>query len=350
MARAFTDLAELLDHGFDDVIDVRSPAEFVEDHIPGAINLPALDNAQRAEVGTIYKQVSPFDARRIGAAMVARNVADHVDGPLKGKDGGWRPLVYCWRGGQRSNSVATILRQIGWRAEVVEGGYQSFRRLVNRALYDSPLPHRLILLDGNTGTAKTAVLEELAARDVQVVDLEGLAGHRGSLLGATEAGQPEQKGFETALAAAFHRLDPGRPVVVEAESSKIGRLSLPPSLWAAMQAAPRIVIEAPLEARAAFLTGAYADIIAEPAEVARRLAPLRRLRGHEVVDRWIALLEAGEHEALAAALMVDHYDAAYARSRRIDSREVMATVEAARLDAAGRAALAERVAELVSGR
>ncbi len=343
MPLQFDSLDAILNHGFDTVMDVRSPAEFAEDHVPGAVNLPALDNAQRAEVGTMYKQVSPFDARKIGAGMVIRNVAAHLDGPLKGKDGAWRPLIYCWRGGQRSGVFCTILSEIGWRAETVKGGYQSFRRLVNRHLYEVPLPHRVVLLDGNTGTAKTALLPRLAARDVQVLDLEGLACHRGSLLGAMPGGQPPQKRFETALAVALQGLDPGRPVVVEAESSKIGRITLPPSLLSAMWSAPRIVMDVPLQARAAYLARAYREVIADPEVVAARLAPLRRVRGHAVVDRWVALSQAGALEDLSLALMVDHYDPAYAKSRRIDERAVLAVVEATGLDETGQ----ERAADAV---
>ena len=222
MALRFSSLSDLLDHGFDDVIDVRSPAEFAEDHIPGALNLPALSDAERARVGTIYKQVSPFDARKVGAALVARNVAAHLDGPLADRTGGWRPLVHCWRGGQRSGSVATILKAVGWRADTIEGGYQSWRRLVHAALYDTDLPCPVVLLDGNTGTAKTALLPLLAARGVQVIDLEGLAGHRGSRLGATGA-QPSQKAFESALAVALARLDRRTPLVVQARKQSRNR-------------------------------------------------------------------------------------------------------------------------------
>ncbi|MDC1501373.1 tRNA 2-selenouridine(34) synthase MnmH, partial [Octadecabacter sp.] len=260
MKTAFTSLRDLLNHGFDTVIDVRSPAEFAEDHVPGAINLPALSNDQRAQVGTVYVQISPFKARKMGAAMVARNVAAHLEGPLKDHLGSWRPLVYCWRGGQRSGSFASILTQIGWRAEVVDGGYQAFRNLVHDVLYKDAVPHRLILLDGNTGTAKTDLLHRLDRLGVQVLDLEGLANHRGSLLGEMDGGQPAQKGFETALACALLKLDPTRPTLVEAESSKVGERVVPPTLWAAMKAAPRIEIDAPLDARAAYLADAYADV------------------------------------------------------------------------------------------
>ena len=125
---------------FDQVIDVRSPAEYAEDHLPGAISLPVLSDAERARVGTIYVQEDRFLARKIGAALVARNAAAHIEGPLADRDGGWRPLVYCWRGGQRSGAFTGILQQIGWRAETIAGGYRSYRRLVVAALYDSPFP------------------------------------------------------------------------------------------------------------------------------------------------------------------------------------------------------------------
>ena len=350
MARQFDTLSDLLHHGYDTVIDVRSPAEFAEDHVPGAINLPALDNAQRAEVGTIYKQVSAFDARKIGAGMVVRNVADHIDGPLADKDGGWRPLVYCWRGGQRSGVFATLLREIGWRAETIKGGYTTYRRLIFRALHEDPLAHRLILLDGYTGTAKTALLHRLAAMGVQVIDLEGLAHHRGSLLGARPGGQPAQKGFESAVAGALAALDPARPVLVEAESSKIGRINLPPSLWKAMLAAPRIVVSAPVPARAAYLAEAYHEVIADPEALAQKLRPLRRLRGHEVVDHWITLSAEGRLVDLSAALMVDHYDPAYAKSRRIDTRQILAEVTAEALDEAGLTRAADQIAGIMAER
>ncbi len=347
MPREFDSLDAVFNHGFDTVIDVRSPAEFAEDHVPGAINLPALDNAQRAQVGTIYKQVSPFDARKLGAAMVIRNVADHLNGPLADMDGGWRPLVYCWRGGQRSGVFATLLAEIGWRADTIKGGYQTYRRRVNHALYDNPLPHDLILLDGNTGTAKTALLPMLADRGVQVLDLEGLACHRGSLLGAMPGGQPSQRAFETGLACALHDLDPARPVVVEAESNKIGRLTLPPSLWRAMLTAPSVVMDVPLPARAAYLARAYRDVIADPDLVAQRLAPLRRLRGHAVVEHWITLSRQGALEDLSTALMMDHYDPAYTKSRRIHERATLAVVAAKALDQDGLARAADAVAAAI---
>ena len=343
----FTNLDAILNHGFDTLIDVRSPAEYAEDHIPGAINLPALSNAQRTKVGTIYTQISAFDGRKIGAGMVVRNVADHIDGPLMEKDGAWRPLVYCWRGGQRSGVFSTLLSEIGWRADTVKGGYTTFRGLVKAHLYDQPLAHRFVLLDGYTGTAKTEILPRLAARGVQVIDLEGLACHRGSLLGDMPGGQPSQKGFETAFAVALRQMDPDRPVVVEAESSKIGKIALPASVWSAMRVAPRIIIQSPMAARAKYLAKAYREVIVDPDVVAKKLEPLRRLRGHATVDRWISLSKDGALVDLSLALMVDHYDPAYTKSRRVDEREVLAEVTAETLDDAGQERAADDIAAAV---
>ena len=334
--------------GFDTVIDVRSPSEFAEDRVPGAINLPALDDEERARVGTIYVQESAFLARKIGAALVARNAARHIEGPLADHDGGWQPLVYCWRGGQRSNSFASILSQIGWRVEVLEGGYRTYRGLVKRALYDLPWPVPVVLLDGFTGTAKTEILARAARAGAQVLDLEGLANHRGSLFGAMGA-QPAQKGFETSLAAALSTLDPSRPVLVEAESSKVGERVVPPMLWKAMQTAPRITIEAPLDARARYLARAYDDIVADPDRLRETLESLTRLQGWERVDLWLRMAREGRIEALAAGLMEHHYDPRYAKQLSRGGGGSLGAVTAERLDDAELDRLGARVAELVEG-
>jgi tRNA 2-selenouridine synthase len=330
MAITLTSLQHVFALGFDDIIDVRAPAEFAEDHIPGAINLPVLDDAERARVGTIYKQDSPFTARKLGAALVARNAARHLEGPLADRPGGWRPLVYCWRGGQRSGSFASILSQIGWRVETVAGGYKAWRRLVSDALYDAAIPTAVVVLDGNTGSAKTDILNLLPAHGVQVIDLEGLARHRGSLFGA-RGDQPSQKAFEGALAMALARLDPAQPVVVEAESIKIGNLYLPPKLWQAMVAAPRVAIAAPRAARAAYLVGAYGDLIADPARLDHVIGLLRPLHAAEVIAEWRAMALAGDHLGLADDLMARHYDPRYARHRARSEGQVT-VIEATGLD------------------
>lgn len=314
---------------FDAVIDVRSPAEFAEDHVPGAINLPVLSNEERARVGTVYVQESRFLARRIGAAVIARNVAAHLDTALADKDGSFRPLVYCWRGGQRSGAMATILANVGWRTAVLAGGYRTWRRQVVARLYDSPLPHaRVVLIDGPTGSGKTELLARLAAKGAQTLDLEALAAHRGSLFGALPGtDQPSQKLFETRLLGLVDRLDPGRPVFVEAESSKVGERMVPPALWTRMEAAPRITLSAPAPARARHLASAYADITADRASFDALLARLPRATAKDALAHWRALADAGETEALALALIEAHYDPAYVRSARQETRTLLGAVE-----------------------
>lgn len=309
--------------GFDTVIDVRAPSEYAEDHLPGAISLPVMSDEERARVGTIYKQVSPFDARKLGAALVARNAARHLEDALSDKPGGWRPLVYCWRGGQRSGSFATILGQIGWRVERLEGGYKAWRRLVIDALYDAPFPCPVVLLDGNTGSAKTELLNLLPAHGVQVLDLEGLAHHRGSLFGAMGP-QPGQRAFEGRLAHLLARLDPARPVVIEAESSAIGACRLPPRLWQAMAAAPHLVIEAPRAERARYLARAYADMTADPARLADTIERLRPYQPAKRIAEWQAMAGAGAFEPLAEGLMEWHYDPRYTRHRARSDRPATA--------------------------
>ena len=348
MPITLTSLSDLAALGFDDIIDVRAPSEYDDDHLPGAISLPVLDDAERARVGTIYKQVSPFSARKIGAALVARNAARHIEGPLADRDGGWRPLVYCWRGGQRSGSFATILRQIGWRVETIDGGYKAWRGLVVRALYDDPWPMPVRVLDGNTGTAKTEILNLLPERGVQVIDLEGLAHHRGSVFGALGP-QPSQRAFECRLAMALSALDPSRPVVVEAESAKVGDCRVPPALWTAMKEAPRVTIAAPPEARARYLARAYADVTADPDRLVRIIEALRAYQPADRIDLWCGMATAGHWERLAHELMLHHYDARYARHRK-RMPEAGATVPADTLDPGALPALADRVAKAVATR
>ncbi|RMH49024.1 MAG: tRNA 2-selenouridine(34) synthase MnmH [Alphaproteobacteria bacterium] len=343
MAITLTTLDPVAELGFDEAIDVRSPAEYAEDHLPGAVNLPVLDDAERARVGTIYVQESRFLARRIGAALVARNAARHLEGYLASKPAGYRPLVYCWRGGQRSGSFATILAQIGWRVETIEGGYRSWRRMVQARLYETPFPSPVVLLDGNTGTAKTRLLELLGARGVQTLDLEGLANHRGSIFGARAGGQPSQKMFEGRLALAVSRLDPARPVVVEAESSRIGRLQVPPRVWQAMRAARRIEIVAPLAARARYLAEAYADITGDRDRLDAAIAGLAPFHDKKRIAAWHAMAEEGAFEALAAELMEHHYDPRYQRQRARLEGEIRRE-ETPSLDEEALGALADRIA------
>lgn len=307
-------LADLDTLGVDTIIDVRAPAEFAEDHVPGAINLPVLSDDQRAEVGTIYTQQNPFLARKIGGALVAQNTAMHLQGPLADKMGDWQPLVYCWRGGQRSGAFSTILDQVGWRVQLLQGGYRSYRRLIVDMLYDTPLPHQLILIGGGTGNAKTELLYRLRDCGAQMLDLEGLTNHRGSIFGGMHDPQPAQKMFETRLAAELRTLDPTRPTWVEAESSRIGKCTIPPSLWALMQAAPRVEITAPLDARAAYLCRAYDDLTRDRGALLSQIDLLQPFHATETLARWRSFAKAQNWPQLAAELMAAHYDPRYAKS------------------------------------
>jgi tRNA 2-selenouridine synthase len=340
-------LADPALNAFDAVIDVRSPSEFAEDHLPGAISLPVLNDEERARVGTIYKQQSPFLARKIGAALVARNAAHHLEGPLADKGGGWRPLVYCWRGGQRSGSFATILSQVGWRAETVAGGYKAWRALVVAQVQDRPVTSPVVILDGNTGSAKTELLGLLAASGHQIIDLEGLARHRGSLFGAMQGGQPSQKAFEGALAVRLATLDPGRPVIIEAESAKVGDLGVPKALWAAMRTAPRIVVSAPSAARAEYLARAYADVAADRERLAVTIGQLRPFHAREVIEEWLTLAGKGDITPLARDIMERHYDPRYRTHRDRAAPGQTVTVAADDLSTEALPALAARIAATV---
>ena len=336
MTLTFSTLADIFTHDFDTVIDVRSPSEFAEDHLPGAVNLPVLSDQERAEVGRIYVRENPFKARKIGAALVARNASHHLEGPLACKEGGWQPLVYCWRGGQRSGSFASILRQIGWRVELLEGGYRSYRRLVVKSLYEDAFLPKVFLLDGLTGTAKTEILHKFDALGGQIIDLESLANHRGSVFGGTLEPQPSQKAFEGALAKVMAAVDPARPVLIEAESSKIGDRLVPPSLWAAMKAAPRLRISAPLQERAAYLARTYSDVVRDPDVTKSILAKLSPFFSAKRMGELLKLVDEGDFLALASTLMEEHYDGRYRKGAMVPEF----AVELSRLDedAIGKAA------------
>lgn len=315
-------LRDLRSLQFDDIIDVRSPSEFAEDHIPGAVNLPVLSDDERALVGTIYVQDSPFKARKIGAALVAKNAAKHLEQSLIDKPGDWRPLIYCWRGGQRSASFTSILSQIGWRADTLSGGYKSYRRLVVELLYKAPLERRIVLLDGYTGTAKTELLGHLSQLGTDILDLEGLACHRGSVLGETCETQPTQCTFESNIALEMTAVDGDTPLVLEAESSKIGNRLIPPSLWKAMKIAPRIRISAPVDARAKFLARAYQDLAADVTRLHALIARLSALHSSETIKAWKTLAAEGRPVELAQSLITEHYDPRYRRQSRNVSVEI----------------------------
>ena len=322
---------------FDEIIDVRSPSEFAEDHVPGAINCPVLDDAERAAIGTIYKQVSPFDAKKRGAALVAKNIARHIEERFAAQGKGWRPLVYCWRGGKRSGAMVHILSEIGWHAARLEGGYRAYRREVLAQLEQLPQNYRYRVVCGSTGSAKSRLLQALAAGGAQVLDLEELASHRGSVLGNLPAQpQPSQKMFDSLVWDALRKFDPARTVYVEAESRKIGQLQVPEALLARMRESPCVLIESPLAERVAFLVDEYVHFLGNPCELKARLRSLAALQGSETIARWMQQVEEQRWSELVADLLVNHYDPAYRRATLKNFVQLGAAqvLRASKLDAA----------------
>lgn len=306
-------LAQLAE--FDEIIDVRSPAEYDDDHIPGAISCPVLDNQERARVGTLYCQESPFAARRVGAALVAHNIARHIEQRFHDRPKSWKPLIYCWRGGQRSGAMAIVLGQVGWAAHQLGRGYKGYRQQVLADLQQDPARFDFRVLGGPTGSGKSHLLATLAADGAQVLDLEGLARHRGSVLGSIPGSpQPGQKAFETALHQALQGFDPARPVFVEAESRNIGRLTLPGALLTALRTGVRIQVEVALEARVAFLLQDYDFLTRDPALLLTELERLRPLHPRETLEHWTRLVQEGQFAALVRQLLERHYDPHYRRS------------------------------------
>lgn len=307
---------------FDDVLDARSPSEFEEDHLPGAVNVPVLDDEERARVGTVYKERSAFEAKRMGAPLAARNIAAHIERLFADKPRGWKPLVYCWRGGGRSGSLVHVLRQVGWDAQRLEGGYKAFRRQVVAELEELPARLRFLVVCGATGSGKSRLLEALAREGAQVLDLEALAAHRGSVLGELPgAPQPSQKAFETAAWSALSGFAPSRPVFVESESKKVGNLRVPEILIERMRGSPCLRLEAAADTRVALLLEDYAHFVSSPAALEARLELLRDLHGAERIAQWKALLAAGRWQPLVRDLLESHYDPAYRRSLGRNYRE-----------------------------
>ena len=300
---------------FDAILDARSEGEHAEDHLPGAQSWPSLNNEERIRVGTLYKQVSPFEAQKIGAALVAKNIAHHIETKIMDKPKNWQPLIYCWRGGKRSNSLALILGQIGFKVHLIEGGYKAFRKAV---MEDTPRQSQRLqfqVLCGPTGSGKTRLLHALAQQGAQVLDLEGIARHRSSVLGLIPGQpQPTQKAFDTQIWNALRRFDPKRPVYVEAESKKVGNLAVPAELMNAMRASPCIRIDLSLENRVNLLMEDYAFFTEDKAFFIDRLERLVALRGKAVVDAWKEKIERGAMREVVADLLCLHYDPGYETS------------------------------------
>ena len=299
----------------DAILDARSPAEYAEDHIPGAISCPVLDNEERARVGTIYKQQSPFEAKKLGAALVAANIARHIEKNFIAEEKSWRPLVYCWRGGKRSGAMTHVLREIGWDAKALEGGYKAYRRYVVDSLAALPARCTFRVIHGVTGSGKSRLLRSLGAAGAQVLDLEDLAAHRGSVLGTLpERSQPSQKMFESLLLNSLIGMDFSREIYIEGESRKIGQLQVPQALIERMRESECLLLQTGADTRIALLLDEYRHFFADPAVLGVQLDCLAGLHGRDKVAEWKALAAIGDWHALVARLLEEHYDAAYRRS------------------------------------
>lgn len=300
---------------FDDVIDVRSPAEFTLDHLPGAMNFPVLSNDERITIGTLYKQESPFVAKKLGAALVSRNIANHLENHFLEKPREWRPLIYCWRGGERSGAFTHILNRIGWKAKQLEGGYQGFRRTVIDGLDRAADQFSFQVICGMTGSGKTRVLQEVGALGAQILDLEGLAVHRGSVLGnEPNIEQPSQKRFETALWGVLRLLDPARPVYVESESKKVGVLHIPDALMEKIRNGTCIELRSSAQTRVSWLIREYQHFLTDTENFKSKLALLTAHYGKLQIAKWNEAIDAGRFPELVEELLVKHYDPSYQSS------------------------------------
>ncbi len=300
---------------YNSIIDVRSESEYALDHIPGAINCPVLNDAQRIEVGTLYKQTSAFEAKKIGAALVAENIALHLQQKFRDQPRDWKPLIYCWRGGNRSGAMAHILAKIGWPVHQLDGGYKEYRRFITQQIDQQAQTLSFQVICGPTGSGKSRLLQTLAAQGAQVLDLEKLAAHRGSVLGhlPTES-QPTQKMFESRIWQTLRHYVADRPVYVESESKKIGNCRVPELLMEKMRASPCIALELSAESRVQLLMEDYAHFVEQPHLLSVQLDHLLTLHGREKIKRWHAMAESGDLTNLVHELLTEHYDPAYLRS------------------------------------
>ncbi len=300
---------------YDSIIDVRSESEYALDHIPGAINCPVLNDAQRIEVGTLYKQTSAFEAKKIGAALVAENIALHLQQKFRDQPRDWKPLIYCWRGGNRSGAMAHIFAKIGWPVHQLDGGYKGYRRFITQKIDQQAQALSFQVICGPTGSGKSRLLQTLATQGAQVLDLEKLAAHRGSVLGflPTES-QPTQKMFESRIWQTLRQYVADRPVYVESESKKIGNCRVPELLMEKMRASPCIALELSAESRVQLLMEDYAHFVQQPHLLSVQLDHLLTLHGREKIKRWHAMAESDDLTNLVHELLTEHYDPAYLRS------------------------------------
>lgn len=312
---------------YDAIIDARTPREFAEDHIPGAINLPVVDNDEYAHTGTMHRS-DTHTAYIYGVAASLNRLSHYTATVLPTFPRGSRILVYCFRGGKRSKLWYDTLTSVGsFKAEKLEGGWKAYRAWVIEQLGDLPKRLRFVVLCGSTGVGKTRLLSRLAQRGAQVLDLEAMASHRGSVIGyLPSTPQPTQKWFDSMLRQKLQGFDATQPIFVESESRKIGRIQLPESLFLQIRQSPCIGIEASMPERVRVWMEDYGHFRSDPDGFVARLDRLRRIAGHAEVNAWIDLVRDGQFAECFERLMVNHYDPLYLRSMRHWQERMLASV------------------------
>lgn len=296
------------------IIDVRTPLEYAEDHLPGAHNVPILSNEERVEIGTIYKQQGSQKARIRGMELTCGRFADMTREAAAHADG--RPiLVYCWRGGLRSLSMAFLIESCGYPVVQLRGGYKAFRNQVTSYFEDFTPPAPLIVIHGMTGSGKTTFINGLDRGTWTVIDLEGLARHRGSAFGSMGLGdQPTQKRFDTMLWNALRHAPPDRPIILEGESQRIGRITLPGCFYDVMAASCKAWCKVSVDTRVARLTEEYAhQEYREP--IAEALERIRKKLGGAQYAELKEMLEKWDIPGVARGLIEQYYDKLYYKHR-----------------------------------
>ncbi|TXH89599.1 MAG: tRNA 2-selenouridine(34) synthase MnmH [Rhodoferax sp.] len=331
---------------FDTVIDARSEDEYAEDHLPGALNWPTLNNEERITIGTMYKQVNAFEAKKRGAAIAARNIARHIDTHVIDKPKNWAPLTYCWRGGKRSGSLSLVLGQIGFHVTLIEGGYKAFRSAMREDLEQRVDQLQWRVVCGTTGSGKTRLLQALQAEGAQVLDLEALACHRSSVLGALPGiAQPSQKHFDMRIWDVVRHFDPTKPVFVESESKKVGNVAVPEGLILAMRRSPCISLQLPDPLRVTLLLEDYDYFVQNTERFSERLEALTQARGKTVIQQWQTDVREGRIGQVVLALLTEHYDPVYLQSMQRNFPQFAAadTLHAQGIDATAMRMLARTV-------
>ena len=318
---------------YDTIIDVRSPSEFEIDHIVGAINCPILYDDERQKVGTIYKQISSFKAKIIGSSLSAKNIAFHIEKEFLEKKGSWKPLIYCWRGGQRSKAFSIVLSEVGWRTYQLSGGYKEYRNDIIKYLDNIGMKLKIILISGKTGSAKTKILHSIRDQGAQILDLEGLARHKGSLLGAIpNLKQPSQKFFESLLFYEINKLNLKKNIFIEAESSKVGNVHIPKSIWSNMILSKRIEVVADVNTRAKFLIDDYQYMCKNPILIEPMIKGLKTRLSNNLIDSWEKLIDEKKWFELTKSFLENHYDSSYASNTIKNDRKVLKEVNATTLN------------------